>query len=177
MQQEIKLTNESSNTVFVDDITPSKGIYYMFAGDIWYIVGEDGRMRTQKAKKYDENYYYGVSLKELISDLNKGEDIEVFTLDNKRIVTEREVTIDDLKNTDHVGFVDNKGDKGYIVAYDGKFQLISTVGQAISVCNYTYGAIPTNNLSDAIIKNSSSKSIEKVIKFDTRKELYQWLAE
>jgi hypothetical protein len=176
MQQEIKLTNESSNTVFVDDVDVSNGVYYKNETLILFVL-KYGSEFILTSISHDIKGDRGKSLLELIKE-SEWRSGNFYTIpDNKRIVTEREVTIDDLKNTDHVGFVTDNGEKGHIVYYDGKLQLISTVGPSMAFCNYTYGSDSGSNMADAILKNTSSIKVDKVYRFTTRKELYQWLAE
>jgi hypothetical protein len=173
MQQEIKLTNESSNTVFVDDVDVSKGVYVTVMST-HVVIKDVDYFYTANLCPYIKTSEPFTDLKSLMESLYTE---QFFTFDNKRIVTEREVTIDDLKNTDHVGFVTDNGEKGHIVYYDGKLQLISTIGPSMAFCNYTYGSDAGSTMADAILKNTSSKKVDKVYRFTTRKELYQWLAE
>ena len=87
----------------------------------------------------------------------------------------KQITIEDLKNTDHVGFIPTyaKG-KGYILFLgEEQFMPVDT-NQATYNCNCLYQNGQTyETLVDAV----KGISIATLYRFDTRKELYQWLAE
>jgi hypothetical protein len=177
MQQEIKLTNESSNTVFVDDVDVSKGVYAKHNEQdfILYVGIRAGEYMTS-ATHYDNRFDDVMSAFSLMGLIETTSRYTFYTIpDNKRIVTEREVTIDDLKNTDHVGFVDEQGDKGYVVyAGAGRFMPITNTN-GVNVCNCVFNS----NTTYSSISESLQKSVHEssVYRFTTRKELYQWLAE
>lgn len=90
----------------------------------------------------------------------------------------KQITINDLKNTDHIGFIISNGEKGYITYSNFKFIASST--SEIGWCTSSNGffGVPSGDIKNVI--ESIDYCIQKLIsvyKFDTRKELYQWLAE
>jgi hypothetical protein len=91
-------------------------------------------------------------------------------------LTTKSLGIDDLKNTDHVGFVTDYNNKGYIIAHDNKFRAIKTE-EGITVPNHSWGTTGTSNLKDIFSQSNAMTKITAIYRFDTRKELYQWLAE
>lgn len=171
MQQEIKLTNGSSNTVFVDDVDVSKGIYnkYLPTGVIRFVfLRPDGYIQGVKVLGGEQSYMYE-TLKHYI-DSNIG--LEFYTIpDNKRIVTEREVTIDDLKSTDHIGILFNEDEKAFSTQIDS-FSRVVFIQHKNGV---QLGNRNTDNMKAAILKNGGSIDIKKVIRFDERSELNEWL--
>jgi hypothetical protein len=175
MQQEIKLTNESSNTVFVDDVDVRKGVYYInnaesltlfiiYDGERYELIDTKGNPKTDK----------GNTLIELLSS-NDWRSGNFYTIpDNKRIITEREVTIDDLKDTDYVGIEVSTSSKVYIVYVgDGRFMPISSNGN-ITVCNSVFNSDITYHTIQGCL---TAVNATAVYRFTTRKELYKWLAE
>ncbi len=95
----------------------------------------------------------------------------------KRTVTttEREIIhIRDLKKTDHIGWLHNdNGEKGYISKIsDGKFVAICADG-AEGVMVDTYINSVHSTILEAV---DAPANIKAIYVFDTRKELYQWLA-
>jgi hypothetical protein len=87
---------------------------------------------------------------------------------------EKAPTVQDLKNTDHIGFIDETGTKGYVIAVNSKFYLIDNT-HGFGAPNKSYGNHDTEEIIDALINQNSSVAISEVYRFDTRKELYQWL--
>ena len=92
-------------------------------------------------------------------------------------LTSKQITVDDLKNTDHVGYINaDFGNKGHIVSIDtNQFTAIS-VNQGKNHCNI-YNEGVENSLKSKVKDILLGSSIDKIFVFDTRKELYQWLAE
>lgn len=93
----------------------------------------------------------------------------------KRTVTttEREISLKDLKNTDHVGFIaDTK--KWQVVYASSKFNSItSKYGCEACTWQMDYGS---DTLKDAVENAFNFCHVTALYVFDTRKELYQWLA-
>lgn len=177
MQQEIKLTNESSNTVFVDDVDVSKGVYAKNKPE--NVHGIKTYIVLLQNNKYHvvalvDTKGWPVKFNSLSDVMHSCSYFDFYTIpDNKRIVTEREVTIDDLKNTDHVGFVDSEDDKGFIVSLgESTFKAILRESSNGYTCNNVW-AIEEPDISK-LFNNIICKAIYR---FTTRKELYQWLAE
>ena len=92
-------------------------------------------------------------------------------------LTTKSLGIDDLKNTDHVGWTDTLGRKCFTVQVDDK---IRCVGEEIHYsCNlqYSTGGETIQQALKAIETGcNGSAQIKDIYRFDTRKELYQWLA-
>jgi len=91
-------------------------------------------------------------------------------------LTEKRITTSELANTDHVGFVDIRNNKGFVVNLELSIVLLADDGQ------FSYNGISKSTtikeaIDLAIEKCSDNSRIERVYKFDTRKELYQGLAE
>lgn len=101
---------------------------------------------------------------------------------------EKVITMSDLKGSDHVGFIDNMGSKGY-VAFIGEDEgqdrfvaLLENSDVRYNICNITAGGfyLKSFTISDALDlprKTKNFRSISKLYKFNTRKDLYKWLAE
>ncbi len=92
--------------------------------------------------------------------------------------TKEQVYLNDLRDCDHVGFIDQHGDKGFIIATSkNTFMAVGAYWHGKNVCNSTYGAISVSSLVEALNTDKvCDTSISTVYRFDTRKELYQWLA-
>lgn len=92
-------------------------------------------------------------------------------------LTSKALTVDELNNTDHVGFVtyDNE-EKCYIVGLPDQ-SLWSTRSSNQNTFKITpnsgFGCVGHDNIKDAL----PIGNIKHLYRFDTRKELYQWLAE
>lgn len=100
-----------------------------------------------------------------------------------------EIYLEDLKVSDHIGFIDNHGNKGYLVYVGdgnnhgkGPIHLHAVkVDSHESVCNISYGAFHKNRhktVKGALILDRQNKlnKVAQVFKFDDRKELYLWLS-
>lgn len=87
-----------------------------------------------------------------------------------------EVQLTELENENHVGFVDSESEKGYVACYCNKYMLLS-IDDVADNCNGSWGDFDAETMQDAIEYQNSIFSIDKIYRFDTRKELYQWLAE
>lgn len=92
------------------------------------------------------------------------------------------LTIDDITDGDSIGFITFSNSKGYIarISLDGRagFSANSLSGDS-STCNYNFSD-GGDHIKDALNNTercSSSNRIKQLFKFDTRKELYKWLAE
>lgn len=89
------------------------------------------------------------------------------------------VTIEDLKRTDHVGFIHNHSlEKGYVstVSINGKIQLIAMAATGKKGTMVDVYSEPIQHTIQEVLTKSVG-DLGKVYVFDTRKELYQWLAE
>ena len=91
----------------------------------------------------------------------------------------KEITLNDLTRLDHIGFHhEHESEKGYIsmVIVNGKTKLIalSATSDDSQMCD-----VYTNCIHDTIkeIFEKGPSDIHGIYRFDTRKELYQWLAE
>jgi len=89
-----------------------------------------------------------------------------------KLETEKEVYLSSLKDTDHVGFIDKVGRKGF-VANIGSAKYSKIMPQDDSMwCNDIY---PDN--ANSVIGCITTINLKEVYLFTTYKELYQWLAE
>lgn len=165
---QIKLTNEESNTIHVDDVDVSKGVYNKWDTDKIAYVSQD------RDGKFEHIFaYYGASslsrfptLKDLMS-ISTG---NFFTLDGRRIVTEKELTVEDLTNDMHIGFVNTDNEKGYI-AHLGRGVYIALYNSGDACCNDA----ATGRQWQSIYKCLEELPLKEVWKFPVRDELYTWL--
>jgi len=86
------------------------------------------------------------------------------------------LTVEDIKNTDNVGFVTATG-KGEICAYNYSFFGIYAKSGISHQCNISLGDSKHSSIADVIKNNSGDYPITAIYRFDTRKELYQWLGQ
>jgi hypothetical protein len=80
--------------------------------------------------------------------------------------------VEDLKNTDFVGFVDETGIKGYVVYVgNGNYLSLSIQGNS-NVCNkyYSFDCI-------SLSKSVSTANPTELYRFTTAQELHKWLGE
>ncbi len=96
----------------------------------------------------------------------------------KRTVTttEREtIRLEDLTNNSHVGFAIKGYDKHYIIAIDkNKFTCVS-IGDGNKNCNI-YAEDIFDTLLEKVKDVLEDCYVLETFVFDTRRELYQWLA-
>lgn len=94
------------------------------------------------------------------------------------MLTSKQITIEDLKNTDHVGWIDTSDRKCFIVQIDS---MLRCVGEQIDYsCNLQYdnGGTSMKQALNSIKKDCNGQAqVKQLYRFDTRRELYQWLAE
>jgi hypothetical protein len=184
MKQKIKLTKENDVTIHVDDVDVSKGVYARTdTGIVFLFLNENGRFFA----KHPDDTCYGSysSLREFILEINNA--WTAYTIhDGLRIVTEKELSVEDITNTNNIGFVTNNGDKGHF-AFTLNNSEENYVALAMSAfdfahehCNLQYGGYYTSiiegvtYLSNCMLTEDIPKDIYS---FTTRKELYAWLAE
>ena len=88
---------------------------------------------------------------------------------------EKELSIEDLKHDDHIGFITKENGKGFLHNMsDGNYQLLDIGG----LSQYGSGGITIKDAFDNAIRMCCSEYKPVcAYRFDTRKELYQWLAE
>lgn len=94
--------------------------------------------------------------------------------------TPRVVALADLTNKDHVGFIDGGNKRGYIakIASNSYLSICAEAGfQCMNICYGSKLRINSTVQEALDIHLNSVCSIKKIFVFDTRKELYQWLAE
>lgn len=87
------------------------------------------------------------------------------------------LTLSDIENTDHIGWIHNDcNEKGYITKIDhDKYVAVAASGQSESDEMVDVYDNPVHkNITKAL---EVPLDVAKFYKFDTRKELYQWLAE
>jgi len=179
--KEVKLKKGDTDTVFVDDVRVEDGVYLKAVEpcgrtNIRYVMG---LLNKYKVALPNNNTLahpnYDSLLNILIEFKTQDEDClwNAYTLSGKRIVTERELCVDDLEDTDHVGFVaDNH--KAYIVRVnDGEFKGLTT--ELHGNINMFWDAKENLHLAlDDAIKYST---ITEVYTFQTIKLLHKWLSE
>jgi len=84
------------------------------------------------------------------------------------------VYLDEISNSDHIGFITNGFGKGYIVRYKDSWCGIYLVS-ANPNCSLGNG-IHTSQV-DVLENHNASCDIISIFKFATRRDLYAWLAE
>lgn len=92
---------------------------------------------------------------------------------------EPQIRIDQLEESDHVGFIDSGNDKGYISCITAGDEFESHYVALDNSGLQSYGN-QTSRMSfkDALqIKNRCHVDLVKVYKFSTRRDLYSWLAQ
>ena len=95
--------------------------------------------------------------------------------------TKRSVTIDDLNNSSNVGYITRDGEKCHIVQVGNGPVFIGATSTphktpASILCNSAH-TNNSNTLVGVIKYLIDDFSVTKFYSFDTRKELYKWLAE
>lgn len=174
--QKIKLTTESENTVHVDHVDVSKGVYCKWDSDkvLFAVTNMHGDIEAISAHNSTSNRETFDNLRHLMSKAVGN----FFTISGQRIVLEKELTIDYLGNGDIIGFVDCKGTKG-MLAYTGDGFICIIDEKLGNYCNITFGD-PKDSLVAAIedaCRHNYSTKITELYKFPTRRDLYRWLAE
>jgi hypothetical protein len=174
MKQIVKLTKEKTDSVHVDDVDVSKGIKatdrdhhgvaFVFKSEPGYYI----RWTCSHGTSFNFD-----SLSEMVSSL----DCSFFTLDGRRITTERELTVDDLQNTDHVGWIDTYGCKWEcILVLGGK---VNSICRNHSVFNDKYQLARSSD-TETIAESLEFSNAKEVYLFtgeNAAKELYKWLSE
>lgn len=160
MKQQISLT-PSTDVIHVDDVRVADGVYAK-SGDViaYWIDNEMCFIMPNDPTKNDVRYE---TFKRAVECWNKCWDI--FTLSGRRIVTENQLTVEDLKNTDLVGFV-RKGEKYFIVPVgNGCFSAITS--------DYSTFWDNFNNSKVMCIPDDC----DCLYRFTTAQELHKWLGE
>jgi len=96
-----------------------------------------------------------------------------------KLETEKEVTVADLINRDHIG-ITHDGGKYFIVcvnAIDKKYMVVGSDNDSTMGGDRGVRQGVVNLIKGIGIDFASGVDKFQVYKFDTRKELYQWLAE
>jgi len=174
--KKINLTNEKSNTVHVDDVKVEDGIYACDNKDEGlYFIGTDCNGFVKRFPDGKESAYTWQSIKELIADHSSTNFYHIPT--GKQITAEKELTVDDLTNDMHVGFIIS-GLKWYVL-YDGEGMNAATLTNS----HYAIGKTPNRiwgykKSTRLLIEDMhGNDKISELYTFDTRKELYKWLSE
>lgn len=168
--QKVQLTKDNENTVFVGDVTILEGVIAENSeneGIVYFNYPKKEYINVQftDGSRTAGNYNTLAQMMENLSHLN------FFTFGRKRIVTEKVLTVDDLKDTDHVGFV-AYGRKGYIVDIEGK---ISSIYADHDDTKWRH--TDQDSVKDALCVDLELYTLDLVYKFPTRKSLYKWLSE
>lgn len=178
MKTKVCLTAQNDDTtIYVDDVNVSKGVYSTNSEGVnVYFIGNHcsgyWTIISDAIKPYSEYK----SLREWVDGLS----IEriAYTISGKRITTEKQNLKNDLTNSDNIAWVHPNGKKGYI-AYlgGGDFKKLPsyTNKENQDVCNVAYNSIETFKSVSLAAKNVCDYT--EMYRFDTRKEMYQWLAE
>lgn len=166
-KQKVQLQAGAQDSVFVEDVDVSKGVYCTIISNYYVTKNKSGfNLITTDGVLQERN---AQSLRELMTLFDT---IKFYTLSGQRITTEKVLTVGDLTNGDHVGWMygDNKA---YVINIgNGKYMSATTTKSAEidGVCNDSFTAV--NSLYDCI-----KDRVTEIYKFTTRKELYAWLAE
>jgi len=180
--KKINLTNEKSNTVHVDDVKVEDGIYCAGGHTDPCLIIYDGRYSSVYTSGEQDTANHN-SLRQLISEYPSNCTFYHIPT-GKQITTEKELTLDDLKDSNHIGFVDNESHKGYIASYRRDVETdISYMGLMLPHHDgtgfaYTLGTGRHLSVKDVIRYNNANRiKVTELYLFDTRKELYKWLSE
>jgi len=168
--------------IHVDEVDVSKGVYLK-------AVEKDGRVNIRFVVGFPNSYKIAItnnnslavpnysSLLNILKEFRtQDEDClwNAFTLSGKRIVTEKAICVDDLKDSDHVGWIHQDGtQKGYVTKIGTKtFVAVAADGGNNMVDVYD------NNIQESLkacVKHSPGY-ISEIRLYPTRRELYTWLA-
>lgn len=174
----ITLTPETIGSIHVDSVDVSKGVYIKSSANLAFIVGN--RDSCTVIYSIDRVRDTEKPLRTVLEAMN--DQWEAYTLSGQRITLEKQLTIADLKDSDHVGFVDKSGEKGY-VAYvnNGKYMLLDCGDKLLGECNTMWG-FGGNSLIDALKSAESCdtyKQLAELYLFATRTgsedSLFGWL--
>lgn len=83
-----------------------------------------------------------------------------------------EVYLEDLTNENHIGFWLTSGRKGYVSRTPG-YTFSALIECSVKMCNDCF-TIQGNSIKELI---QNINTIQDIYLFDTRKDLYKWLAE
>lgn len=183
--QQIKLTTDP-NTIHVDQVDVSKGVYGLPNDDgkiqdlsPFFLQKESGGWVNAcsvtaifASKRYS-------TLRQVIQEAGLH---DFYTLSGQRITLEKELTIADLKDSDHVGFVDKSGNKGFVAhAGEKRFLLMDCGVTRFGRCNEMWGD-GGNTLIQALKGAetcAASAQIVEILLFTTRHgsetSLFGWL--
>ena len=117
MKTEIKL-NKESNTIHVDDVDVANGVYATSEGygNCAVLKTNDGVTAVYFCTHTLNDYTKYTSLRQIISEVNTR---QFFTIpDNRRIILEKELSLDDLNISHHIGFINASNEKGFVMIKD-----------------------------------------------------------
>lgn len=174
MKTKVELTNVSDDSVHVDEVDVYKGIIVKNeSGKIALVVKLNGKVNVWWTSNENGSWFNSVS--EMMKSYSR---CEFTTLDGVRITADKPILVVDLKDSSNVGWVHPDGKKGYI-AYlgGGEFKKLTsyTNKEGQDVCNVAYNAGET--FKSLPLAARAVSEYADMYRFDTRKELYAWLAE
>jgi len=176
MKTKILLDKENSNTLYVGDVDVNNGVYAKTGNLIAYWI--DSEMCFIRPTDKAKNSTHYDSFEHAVECWTRLDLWQVFTLDGRKITTERQLTVYDLLDSNNVAWVHPSGQKGYIVYLGaGEFKKLPsyTNSDSNTVCNVAYNSGETFKSISLAAKNVCDYT--EMFVFDTRKEMYQWLAE
>ena len=167
----IELTAKN-DAIFVGDVVLSDGVYSKSPRNTWYVCRcKDELYRIINIDNpLDMGFSSGKTLAEL---MEKCPMQKFFTLDNRRIVLEKALRIEGLSPLSHIGFITASNEKGFVI-----IQNTESVG-LWQYNGWQLGSYFGKTLKDAIDNCTAVDDYKPsvVYQFDTRRELYAWLAE
>jgi hypothetical protein len=168
MKTEIKLKADSEDTIHVDEVEVKEGIYCTDGINARFLTGGNDQCQIECS---DYVRYGEIKLRTLPEAINYMGDAWTFyhIPTGKRITTEKQLTVDDLKNWNHVGFIIGS-EKGEIVNV-GTSSYSKITFDTDHWCNDVYDE-RRSNLRECLTEN-----VSRAFLFTTRKELYKWLSE
>lgn len=177
-KQEVQLTAKDSNDVYWEDVDIQKGVYCIDSEQVLRFL--TGNKNVVNIVCVEDATPQGKLFNNVLDVINfMGNDWDLYTIpDNRRITTQKPLTVEDFKNNSHVGFTTISG-KGHIVHYRGFYMgILVKDGSHENYPHHTLGSKKHESLVDVILNNDAMKApIQTLFLFDSNLELYQWLAE
>lgn len=174
MKQQISL-NPSTDTIHVDDVRVEDGVYFKTKPEcidedmkhdcwIWFLVKKGDELVSVSPKNLNEKWNSYKSLPDAIKYESDG---DFFTLSGLRIVTEKALTVADLKNSDFIGLVDS---------CNMKWQVVPAIG-GVNAISSKYGLIRHSEDYKDIQSLIDDSALTTAYRFTTAQELHKWLGE
>lgn len=180
----ITLTPETSGSIHVDSVDVSKGVYAVNKyNDTFFVVIHNGTYALCKPKIRDIDFDLVNTSPTFVELILYYSGCQFYTLSGQRITLKKQLTIADLKDSDHVGFVDKSGRKGHIGHVGNlKFALMSVDSNGLTSCCNTCKGSGGGSITEAIQNSQSCAQdlqLAEIYLFATRTgsedSLFGWL--